>query len=290
MNEFVNDLCQNQRPLILSGVGFLLVTMILAILMLFDSTQILGINRWVKPIKFASSSAIFLLTIAVYLYYLQGFKKSKSIIAWGTLVIMIAEVFLIIMQAARGTTSHFNIAKSFDAIVFAAMGLMILTNTLLVVYLTVLYFRADFALPNAIVWGMRLGLILFLIGSIQGGYMSSQIGHAVGIADGGAGLPFVNWSTVAGDLRVAHFLGLHALQIIPLFSLFFWYLHENFNFPAPTIFVIGFAAIYFGFFNFLFIQAIQGKPFVSEKVAAINNFSKKNWGEKLCQRLLKLKT
>lgn len=69
---------------------------------------------------------------------------------------------------------------------------------------------------------------------------------------------------------------------IPLFALTFWYLHEKFNFPAPTIFVVGFAIIYFGFFNFLFIEAIQGKPFISKKVVGINNpakdFGAKSYG------------
>lgn len=271
MSELFNNLWQNQKPLMLAGIGFLVATIILAVLMQFDSTQVLGINRWIKPIKFASSAAIFLLTVAVYLYYLQGFEKSKSIIAWGTLVIMIAEVFLIIMQAARGTTSHFNIAKPFDAMVFATMGLMILTNTLLVVYLTFLYFRADFELPNAIVWGMRLGLIVFLIGSIQGGYMSSQIGHAVGIADGGAGLPFVNWSTTGGDLRVAHFLGLHALQIIPLFAVALVYFQSRISIIKPTIFTAIFALFYFSFFTFLFLQALSGNPLIPQTILSRNH-------------------
>ncbi len=77
-------------------------------------------------------------------------------------------------------------------LVFVAMGAMISIGSLLTAYLAVLYFRADFSLPTAVVWGMRLGLIVFVLGSVEGGYMASQTGHMVGAADGGAGLPFVN--------------------------------------------------------------------------------------------------
>lgn len=262
MSELFNLLWQNQRPLMLTGFGFLVVTGILVSLTIVDSTQILGINRWIKPIKFSSSAAMFLLTIAVYLVCLKDFEKSQNVIAWGTLLIMVGEVFLIILQSARGTTSHYNVARPFDGIVFATMGLMILLNTFLIAYLAILYFRADFELPDAIIWGMRLGLIVFLLGSIQGGYMSSQTGHAIGTADGGSGLPFVNWSTTGGDLRVAHFLGLHALQIIPLFAIALVYLQTRISFIKPTALTVIFAALYFWAFTFVFLQALSGKPFI----------------------------
>jgi hypothetical protein len=252
----INKLWQNQRALMISGVIFLLATAVFAVLTQFDSMQILGINRWVKPIKFSVSSAIFLLTVAVYLDYLQGFTKSKSLIAWGTIIIMFAEVSLLVMQAARGTTSHFNFSTAFDAIVFAVMGLMILTNTFLIAYLTILYFISNFNLPNAVIWGMRLGLVVFLLGSIQGGYMSSQPGHAVGITDGGSGLPFLSWSTVGGDLRGAHFMGLHAFQIIPLFAVLLTMLGVSYS----TVITCGFAIVYFASFSIVFIEALLGQP------------------------------
>ncbi len=86
--------------------------------------------------------------------------------------------------------------------------------------------------------------------------MSAQVGHSIGVADGGAGLPFVNWSTEGGDLRVAHFLGLHAFQAIPLAALVFVRWRQQF----ATALTLGFALAYFAGFSFLFIQAMHGKP------------------------------
>ena len=266
MKEFLNSLWKEQKLLILSAIVFVVLAVVLTFLLVFDSTQILGINRWIKPIKFSSSIAVYLFTLAIFLYYLPNFSKSKSVITYGSVLFMTGEIVLITMQAARGTTSHFNIAKPFDEIVFAVMGIMIITNTFLIIWLTVLYFRADFDLPNAVVRGMRLGLIVFILGSLQGGYMAQQLGHSVGAVDGGAGLPFVNWSTIVGDLRVAHFLGLHAFQAIPLFALALVYLKNRISFIKPAAFTVIFAALYFSFFTFVFGQALLGKPFIKQEI------------------------
>ncbi|NJM54337.1 MAG: hypothetical protein HC846_13730, partial [Blastocatellia bacterium] len=201
MNEFLQNLWQMQKPLMATGLGFLAVTGILAILWQFDSTQILGVNRWIKPIKFSVSAAIFLFTVAVYLFYLPRFDFIKISVRWMTIIAMTGEVFLITMQAAHNTTSHFNVANPFDSAVFSAMALMIFVNTLVIVALTFLYFQADINLPPAIIWGFRLGAIVFILGSIEGGFMASHGSHTVGAADGAKGLPFVNWSVSEGDLR-----------------------------------------------------------------------------------------
>ena len=252
----INELLKNQRTLMIAGLMSFLCFLILGIVSLFDSTEILGINRWIKPIKFFISMTIFLWTTAIYLYFLKGYVKSARFISWAMILIFFVEMFIVVMQAMRGTTSHFNNKTSFDGMLYGVMGISIVLNTLLAAYLLFLYFRAEIDLPQSIVWGMRLGLILFLASSFEGGYMSAQIGHSVGVTDGGAGLPVVNWSTKGGDLRVAHFFGMHAFQAVPFFA----YTLEKYRIKTPIVWTFIFALGYLSLFTFLFIQALHGQP------------------------------
>jgi hypothetical protein len=252
----IKELFKNQKPLMLAGLVSLAGFVVMTIVSLFDSTQILGINRWIKPSKFFISIAIFVWTVAVYLNFLKGYEKASRRISWAMIAIFFTEMFIIILQAGRGTTSHFNHSTPLDDTLFSIMGLAIVLNTVLAFYLLYLYFKADIDLPKTIVWGMRLGLILFLASSFEGGYMSAQIGHTIGAADGGKGLPMVNWSTTGGDLRVAHFFGMHAFQAVPIFA----YLLERFKPQLATVLTFAFAFGYFAIFTFLFVQALLGKP------------------------------
>ena len=243
----------------IAGAVSLVCFVILAVLLPFDSTEILGINRWIKPMKFFISITIFLWTVAIHLSFLNGYKKSARVISWGMILIFFIEMVVIVTQAARGTTSHFNHATPLDEMLFSIMGISIVFNTFLAGYLLYLFFKTEIDLPKAIVWGMRLGLILFLASSFEGGYMSAQIGHAVGVKDGGAGLPVVNWSTKGGDLRVAHFFGMHAFQAVPFFA----YTLEKYKVKAATAGTFVFAAVYFTIFTAFFIQALLGKPLLA---------------------------
>lgn len=255
----IKELFERQRPLMIAGVVSFVCFAILAVVSLFDATEILGINRWIKPMKFFISIAIFVWTTAVYLYFLKGYEKSARLISWSVILIFLTEMIIITGQAARGTTSHFNHATGFDELLFSIMGLAIALNTLIAAFLLYLYFKAEIELPRSIVWGMRLGIVLFLASCIEGGYMSAQIGHSVGVADGGKGLPGVNWSTTGGDLRVAHFIGMHAFQAVPFFA----YTLEKYNIKSATVWTFLFAAAYFAVFTFVFAQALLGRPFLA---------------------------
>ena len=252
----IAKLFNEQRPLMIAGLVSFLCFVVTLVLTQFDPTLILGINRWIKPMKFFISIAIFVWTIALFLRYLKGHERFSRFTSWAMIAIFVVEMAAVVGQAARGTTSHFNIGDPLNAAVFAIMGIAIVFNTILVAVLTYFYFRSDIDLPDSVIWGMRLGLLLFLAGSIQGGYMSAQLGHTVGAMDGGPGLPLTNWSTVAGDLRVAHFLGLHSLQAVPVFAV----VCEKLRVSGRLALTVGFAVTYFALFVFLFAQAIAARP------------------------------
>ena len=93
--------------------------------------------------------------------------------------------------------------------------------------------------------------------------MIGQMAHNVGIADGGPGLPLVNWSTVGGDLRVGHFFGLHGLQLVPLFGLAIHRYFRNMTITKQTAAILVFALIYLLFIVSVFYQATLGKPFIA---------------------------
>ncbi|MDG1925873.1 MAG: hypothetical protein P8I59_11580, partial [Pseudomonadales bacterium] len=61
-------------------------------------------------------------------------------------------------------------------------------------------------------------------------------------------------------LRVAHFFGMHAMQVVPLFALL---LPQRLRAHTAYALVIGFSAAYATFSVHTFVQAIQGQPFIS---------------------------
>jgi len=231
----------------------------------FDHRQILGLNPWVKPIKFEISVIIFLVTMAALLSALGRTGRwagSRRWLAWGFGVAMIVENTIIAMQSLRGVRSHMNIATVFDGAAFGVMGVFIAFNTVLVGVLLVLYLRTGAregtGLPQAVTWGIGLGLAVMLAGSFEGVFMIVRYwGHTVGAKDGGPGLPFVNWSTQHGDMRVAHFFALHALQAFVLAG---WGMSRvRVQIWMQTAATIAFAAVYGGVVWVLFQQAVRGE-------------------------------
>lgn len=227
-------------------------------LALIDETTVLGVDRWVKPLKFTLSVAIYLWSIAWFLPYLRISRRVANFLGWAIALTMLAENALIVLQAARGTSSHFNVETGFDASVFSTMGSLIAVNTVLVVILLALFSARSRDAPRPWLWAIRFGLLLLLLGSAEGGVMIARGAHTVGAEDGGPGLPVLTWSTTAGDLRPAHLIGLHGLQILPLLAFFLG--RSRLPEPRQTAIVFALASAYALLGFALFIQALQARP------------------------------
>jgi hypothetical protein len=168
------------------------------------------------------------------------------------------EQWAITSQAMQGQLSHFNRSSAYGVVLFALMGVFILTFTIWTAWIAWLFFRqTTFSIPSAAVWGIRAGLVCFVVFSLLGGYISSLTGHTVGAADGGPGLPFVNWSRVAGDLRIAHFLGLHGLQVLPLLG---FVMARYDGSTAGRYWVLIGSVLYVGLIIITLIGALMGRP------------------------------
>lgn len=252
--NFLSELKKRNSLLFWFGLFNLAMAIVCLLLMPSEQVRIVGVNRWLKPFKFYSSVGIMILTMGWLMYYLSDQKKVKKY-SRVMVITMFFEVGLILMQAIRNTRSHFNNSSTFNTIVFQVMGALILIFTIISILVCISFFRQKFfSIPMAYVWGIRLGLLFFIIFSLEGGVMVGLLRHTIGAIDGGPGIPMLNWSKQHGDLRIAHFMGIHSLQVLPLVG----------NYLANTKKqAIIFSVLYFVLCLVMFLLAIKGIPLFS---------------------------
>lgn len=259
--------------LTLTGWLMLADFVVCLVAMALHSEQITGVNAWLKPAKFGLSSAITCLTLAWLASYLSDWPRVRK---WASRVFAASiaiEIVVINLQAARGTTSHFNVSTPFDRSAFIVMGISICTLWLSMAAMTYALMRQKVS-PVSWQWALRLGLLLSLLGAAAGGFMLHQTpeqkamqipptfgAHTVGAADGGPGLPFLNWSTSHGDLRIAHFLGLHAMQAIPLIA--WWLLRRKGLHEPQRVQLVKLSTVVYTAVNALLAwQALRGQALI----------------------------
>ncbi|WP_442266497.1 hypothetical protein ACSIGC_01950 [Tenacibaculum sp. ZS6-P6] len=253
---------KKESPVLYSIVlAHLIFVMVAIVGLLIDNRVLMGVNVWIKPLKFLISGAIYILTFGYFMSLYPFSKRKKSIlnniVSWTLLI----EIGIIVAQGIRGVKSHYNQSSLLDGLLFAAMGIFVAINVLIMIFFIFETTRLKLKVEKSIQWAILMGWIIIVAGSWVGGQMISQLAHNVGVADGGEGLPLVNWSTIAGDLRVAHFFGLHGLQIIPLFAFILskkWKTTDRNKIIVVTVFGL----LYALWIAFTFYQAKQGLPFI----------------------------
>jgi hypothetical protein len=252
-----------------------------------DPRIITGAPAWLKPFKFAISTAVYSLTLAWIFQWLSDWPRVRRIVGWTTAIVFVLEVAIIDAQAWRGTTSHFNMSTPLNRVLFVVMGAAILLQTFVSVAVAVALWRQRFT-DRPLGWALRLGMTLTIIGAMTGPLMTrpttAQLAdaragrgmtivgaHSVGGVDGGPGVPVTGWSREHGDLRVAHFVGLHAIQVLALVAVALqrWRRPE----AVRVRVVLAAAASYALLFLVLLWEALRGQSVLAPDAMALTSIA-----------------
>ncbi len=233
-SAFLRKITTGNQSLFWLAVGSSALFLVTSLLAWFDPRQVLGVSTWAKPAKFSIAVALAAVTLSFIVSHLDEQRRGMRRAIGVVTVTAVIELIAITWQAGRGVPSHFNNRTVVDLALFQVMGGAITAFWVAQLYLFVQTMRHRF--DDALLgWGMRMGLLAALLGGAQGflmprptpgqlqvlaqGERPAQIGaHSVGAEDGGPGMPVTGWNRNAGDLRVAHFVGLHGLQALPLLA------------------------------------------------------------------------
>jgi hypothetical protein len=254
-----SELFHRQPTLAAYGALLLVLTPFMLVMQLIDLRTFDGIDVWVKPTKFVFSVAVFALTTAWFFGYVRPDRRNALSLRACAGVIIAAgsfEIIYIAWQAGHGLASHFNKSTVFYAVMYGLMGLgaVSLVGSCLPLAWQI-WRRPAPGLRREFVAAVVIGLVLCCaLGGSFGIYLSQQAGHAVGVVRGHA--PIFGWNRAGGDLRIAHFLGIHAQQAIPLLGALTGLLPLRLRWPALIGGSLAYALLSVG----LFVQAIEGRP------------------------------
>jgi hypothetical protein len=282
MQSLIARLWHNNRPLTVVGglMAFLAIPSLVGIFV--DPRIITGAPAWLKPFKFAVSTAIYSLTLAWIFGWLPEWPRVRRLVGWTTAIVFVLEVAIIDIQAWRGTTSHFNTSTPLNQGLFIFMGGAILLQALVSVAVAVALWRQPFT-DRPLGWALRLGMTLTILGALTGPAMTrpteAQLAHAragermniigahtVGAPDGGPGVPVTGWSREHGDVRVPHFIGLHAIQALALIAVGLrpWRRPEAVRVRAVLIAAVSWASL----FILLLWEALRGYSILARDTIA----------------------
>lgn len=222
------------RPLMVLVFAMTALAIVAATGLLIDDRTLGGAPIWAKPLKFALS---FIAYGAMWAWLISLQTRWRRLGWWlGTAISIAAfiEMTIITAQVVRGHQSHFNSLTPLDALLFRIMGMVIVVLFLASLVWAGTLWRQDIG-DRSLTISIRFGTALTVVGlglgalmlfptpeqraSMADGTPTFVGAHSVGVPDGGAGLPLLGWSTEGGDLRIPHFVGMHALQVIPLAAL-----------------------------------------------------------------------
>lgn len=261
----------SREPLFAGTALVLAALAVLAALGLFlDPRTLDSANVWLKPLKFAVSLSVFLMTLAWFAAWLPAGVTQQAWYRPFTLLIVACvalEMIWIGGSAALGLRSHFNTDIAFLRAVYPIMGLVATCLlSVCLVYGVLILGNGQSALSPALRHAVGLGLILTFLLTLVVAWQMAGAGPPVRLAlpapTGEAGwlAAATGWRLDLGDLRPAHFAATHALQILPLIV---WLLDRTVPLSTAAgalwtlIAVWAAALLYSGFVIYLFLLALR---------------------------------
>jgi hypothetical protein len=279
-NLFELSRLKHTKSLFWLAVICVVVAVALIPLWILDSRQLLGVSVWEKPIKFYISVAIFSFTYSWLSSFLTRGGRWVRLTGLVIAVSLAVEIVIILAMASIGETSHFNVSTPAAIAIWSIMATFIsivLFSTIFISLMIMFQKQQGFNLKLALALGsintavgMGLAYLMTWPTATQlANYQGIAGAHAVGVSDGGPGLPFLGWSTVAGDLRVGHFFGLHSIQVAAILLALSLLLPIAFRIP---LIVVG-NLTWLGFVGLVTWQSLRAEPFASPSVLTLSGLA-----------------
>jgi hypothetical protein len=192
-----------------------------------------GAPVWTKPLKFHLSMALQLLTVfwALHAMAQRGVRVPGQRVLVGLLIVTVVfEASYISLQGARGVASHFNRFTPWESVAatLMAMGANVLVGTSGWIGLVALrrWWAQWPGQRQTLLLGIGLGFAgMFVLAGWTGAALGQFRGPFVVAPDTtGWSMPMTGWRMDVGDLRMAHFMGVHTMQALPLVA---WWLDRS---------------------------------------------------------------
>ncbi len=288
--QFIASFRQTNLPLtILAAITS--STLIISILgLIFDprATAIINTPAWSKLFKFSVSVLVMTPALIWAIKITEGKTRRIANIAASVIGTMLSlEMILLLIQATRARPMHFNYTTPLDAALWVTMTIGIFTMFTAFVVLLIAVWRGVRQQP-VIAWAVKIGMVITAVGlmtpNLSTGPNGAQLkaleakqpnillgAHTIGsssaIPDAEPGLPLIGWNTKHGDIRIGHFIGLHALQLIPLFGIWLSKRKLSQNRQLALLWTAGFG--YFGLMLLTTWQALRGQSIVAPDMLTI---------------------
>ena len=271
---------KHTKSLFWLAVICVVVAVALIPLWILDSRELLGVSVWEKPIKFYISVAIFSFTYSWLSSFLTRGGRWVRITGLVIAVSLAVEIVIILAMASIGETSHFNVSTPTAIAIWSIMATFIsivLFSTIFISLMILFQKQQEFNLKLALALGsintaVGMGLAYLMTwptANQLANYQGIAGAHAVGVSDGGPGLPFLGWSTVAGDLRVGHFFGLHSIQVAAILLGISLLLPLAFRIP---LILVG-NLTWLGFVGIVTWQSLRAEPFASPSALTLTGLA-----------------